>query len=47
MAVVDNMSVDSLENMAIKYLGVKHPEIQTIAAAYRQDIALRKFKVFA
>ncbi len=28
MYVVDKMSVESVENMVVKYLGVKHPEIQ-------------------
>ncbi len=28
MDVVDKVSVESVENMAVKYLGVKHPEIQ-------------------
>ncbi len=32
MYVVDKVSVESVENMAVKYLGVKHPEIQTISA---------------
>ena len=39
------MSLEAVETLAIRYLGVKHPQIQTIAAGEREDIATRKFKV--
>ena len=42
---VSHMSVDAVETLAIRYLGVKHPQIQTIAAGEREDITTRKFKV--
>ncbi len=45
MEVLSKMSVEEVETMAIKYLGVPHPEIQTIAAGVREDIPARKFKV--
>ncbi len=45
MDVIDKMSVEAVETMAMKYLGVTHPQIQTISASQREDIAARKFKV--
>ena len=42
---VSHMSVDDVETLAIRYLGVTHPQIQTIAAGEREDITTRKFKV--
>ncbi len=45
MDLVDKMSVEEVETIAIRYLGVPHPEIQTIAAGVREDIPARKFKV--
>ena len=42
---VGHMSLEAVETLAIRYLGVKHPQIQTIAAGQREDIATRKFKV--
>ena len=42
---LSHMSIDAVETLAIRYLGVKHPQILTIAAAEREDIATRKIKV--
>ncbi len=42
---VSHMSLEAVETLAIRYLGVQHPQIQTIAAGEREDIATRKFKV--
>ncbi len=45
LTFVSHMSVEAVETLAIRYLGVEHPQIQTIAAGQREDIATRKFKV--
>ncbi len=45
LAAVGHMSLEAVETLAIRYLGVKHPQIQTIAAAERDDITTRKIKV--
>ncbi len=45
LAAVGHMSLEAVETLAIRYLGVKHPQIQTIAAADRDDITTRKIKV--
>ncbi len=42
---VGHMSLEAVETLAIRHLGVKHPQIQTIAAAERDDITTRKIKV--
>ncbi len=45
LTAVGHMSLEAVETLAIRYLGVKHPQIQTIAAAERDDITTRKIKV--
>ncbi len=45
MGVIDHVSPEDLQTIAIEYMGIKHPEIQTLAESEREDINMFKFRI--
>ncbi len=43
--VVEHISPEDLGTIAIQYMGIKHPEIQTLAAAERENTNRLKFRI--
>ncbi len=45
MDVIDHVSPEDLQTIAIQYMGIKHPEIQTLAASARENKTKLKFRI--
>ncbi len=45
MDIVENISPEDMESIAIQCMGIKHPEIQTIKSAERENINIVKFRI--
>ena len=45
MNVIDNVSPEDLKTIAMEYMGIKHPEIQTLAESERENINMFKFRI--
>ncbi len=43
--VVEHISPEDLETIAIQYMGIKHPEIQTLQESERENINMLKFRI--
>ncbi len=45
MDVIDHVSPEDLQTIAIENMGIKYPEIQTLAASARENITRFKFRI--
>ncbi len=45
MKAINHVSPEDLQKIAIQYMGIKHPEIQTLAASERENINMFKFRI--
>ena len=45
LAIVEQVSPEALDTIAMKYMGIRHDEILTISAAEREQITMKKFRV--
>ncbi len=45
MKAIKHVSPEDLQKIAIKYMGIKHPEIETLAASERENITMLKFRI--
>ena len=45
MGVVECISPEDMETISIQFMGIKHPEIQTLKEAERENINMVKFRI--